>query len=100
MKMITIIYISMALFLFWLAFSIWKRGKVNWLAGYEPNKYDDMKIARVTGISLSFTGGIYLVCAILTELFTGIEIATFVLSTYFAIVIAIVSVVVGNKARK
>jgi len=96
MKMITIIYISMALFLFWLAFSIWKRGKVNWLAGYEPNKYDDVKIARVTGISLSLTGGIYLVCAILTELFTGIEIATFVVLRYFKWVSHFRSKIAGN----
>jgi len=100
MKMITIIYIIIAVFLFWLAFSIWKKGKVNWLAGYEPSKYDDAKITRTTGISLSLTGSIYLMCAILTELLTGIEIVTFVISTLSAIIIAIASVIAGNKAKK
>jgi len=99
MEIITIIYIIMALFLFFLSFSIWKLKKVHWLAGYEPNVYDDTKIARGAGISLTLMGSIYLICALLSEIFVGIEFVTIGLSTLLVIVIAIISVIVGEKAK-
>jgi len=100
MAVITIIYLIMALLLFYLAYSIWKLKKVHWIAGYDPNKHDDVKIARVTGISLSLMGSTYLICAVVSELFTGIEFVTIGLSSLLVIVIAFASINSSNKAKK
>jgi len=62
-------YVLMSILMFWLAWLIGKRKKVNLIAGYVPGKYDDEKLACTSGIAIIVMGIIWLVTAFLFGIF-------------------------------